>query len=386
MRSRAAMRLRKIEDGTGGHGARFDDGTNHRANPAMRRCSGLTLDASTDERYSRGMGATIKDVSAAAGVSVKTVSRVLNKERYVSADTRLRVEAAIATLQFRPSVAARSLAGGRSFQVALIWDNPSPYYVFAVQEGVRARCEKEGVLMIAQPYGRSGKAHNDIGGLLDAAAPDGLILTPPVCDNAAVLAELEDRGLPFVRIAPGVDLDRSSSVSIDNQAAARAMTRRLIALGHRRIGFVVGHAKYAASAQRLSGYRAALHEAGVDADPALIEQGLFNFQSGSTAAEALLDLPAPPTAIFASSDDMAAGVLATAHAKGLRVPESLSIAGFDDTDLASLVWPPLTTIRQPTRDMAYAAADLLFRVGEGKKNREMPFELIERASTAPPAT
>jgi LacI family transcriptional regulator len=330
------------------------------------------------------MGATIKDVSAAAGVSVKTVSRVLNKERYVRDETRLRVEAVMAALQFRPSLAARSLAGGRSFQVALIWDNPSPYYVFAVQEGVRARCDEEGVRMIAQPYGNAGDAGDGIAGLLDTAAPDGLILTPPVCDNPSVLAQLERRGVPYVRITPGVDVGRSASVFIDNHAAAHAMTRRLIEVGHRRIGFVVGHAKYAASAQRLSGYRAALAEAGIDADPSLVEQGLFDFRSGSAAAEALLALPVPPTAIFASSDDMAAGVLATAHARGLRVPEQLSIAGFDDTDLASLVWPPLTTIRQPTRDMAYAAADLLFRGADGKERRELPFELIERSSTAAP--
>lgn len=331
------------------------------------------------------MAATIKDVSAAAGVSVKTVSRVLNKERYVRADTRQRVEAAMVALRFRPNLAARSLAGRRSFQIALIWDNPSPYYVFAVQEGVRARCEEEGVRMIAQPYGGGSDPGSGIAGLLDTAAPDGLILTPPVCDNASVLAELERRGVPYVRITPGVDAGRSASVFIDNQAAAHAMTARLIEIGHRRIGFVVGHAKYAASAQRLSGYRAALRGAGIDADPALVEQGLFDFRSGSAAAETLLALPVPPSAIFASSDDMAAGVLATAHAKGLRVPEQLSIAGFDDTDLASLVWPPLTTIRQPTRDMAYVAADLLLRGAAGTEFRELPFELIERSSTASPA-
>lgn len=332
------------------------------------------------------MRATIKDVSAAAGVSVKTVSRVLNGERYVRADTRARVDAAIAALRFHPNHAARSLAGGRSFQVALIWDNPSPYYVFAVQEGARARCAEAGVRVIAQPHDRDGGgAWGGTGGiaaLLDAAAPDGLILTPPVCDDEAVLAELERRGVPYVRISPGIDPTRGPSAFIDNRAAARAMTGRLLELGHRRIGFVAGHPRYAASAQRLAGHRDALEAAGIGADPDLIRPGLFDFRSGSAAAEALLALSAPPSAIFASSDDMAAGVLAVSHARGLRVPEDLSIAGFDDTDLASLVWPPLTTIRQPTRDMAYAAADLLFRIDEGPEHRELPFALIERASTA----
>jgi LacI family transcriptional regulator len=326
---------------------------------------------------------TIKDVSREAGVSIKTVSRVLNNERYVGAETRERVQAAVAMLKFRPSLAARALAGKRSFQIALICDNPSPYYVYEMQSGIRDRCVEEGVRMIAQPYDReSDTLIDDIENLVDATSVDGLILTPPVTDHAAVLELLERRGVRFVRVSPGGDVGLTSSTFIDNAAAARVMTEHLIGLGHRRIGFVRGHPDYVTSVQRFDGYATALAAAGIALDDALVHEGRYDFASGSAAAEALLDLGAPPSAIFASSDDMAAGVLAAAHRRGVRVPEQLSVAGFDDTALASVVWPPLTTIRQPTRSMGYAAADLLLAGADtAVERREVGYELVVRGST-----
>jgi LacI family transcriptional regulator len=173
-------------------------------------------------------------------------------------------------------------------------------------------------------------------------------------------------------------------VLIDNRGAAHAMTSRLIALGHRRIGFIVGHPSYAASAQRLTGYLQALGDAGQALDLALVQQGQYDFASGEAAAEALLDLPAPPTAIFASSDDMAAGVLAAAHRRGVLVPGELSVAGFDDTDLARSVWPPLSTVHQPVRALAYEAADILFAASPEPERRQLSFDLVMRGSTAAP--
>jgi len=331
------------------------------------------------------MRSTIKDVATAAGVSVKTVSRVLNKERYVRPDTRLRVERAVEALNFRPSIAARTLGGRRSFQVALLCDNPNPYFVYAMQEGVRARCAVENVRMIAQPYSMAGDDLLDlVGRLIDETRPDGLILTPPITDCLPVLEFLTEQQMPFVRISPGTNLALSSSVFIDNKGAAHAMTAKLIAMGHRRIAFIVGDSGYASSNQRFTGYVEALNEAGVGLDLELVRQGRFDFRSGAQAAAELLSLPRPPTAIFAGSDDMAAGALATAHDRGIVVPDDLSIAGFDDSDVASIVWPPLTTVRQPMRDLAYAAADLLFKLGDGVERRELPFELILRQSAAPP--
>jgi LacI family transcriptional regulator len=316
---------------------------------------------------------------------MKTVSRVLNKERYVSESTRLRVEKAVAELNFRPSVAARILAGKRSYQIALIYDNHSPHYIHQIQNGVWARCIEEGVRLLAQPSDvASPNLAREIGGLIDQTQVDGVILSSPVTDAPGALEELEQRGIPYVRISPGTDYDRSSSVSMDDVQAADDMTRHLIALGHRRIGFIIGHTNHTASDQRLFGYRRALDRAGLSFEPKYVRPGAFDFASGEAAGDVLLDLAQPPTAIFASNDDMAAGVLTVAHRRGLSVPGDLSVVGFDDTALASQLWPPLTTVRQPTRELAYAAAGLLFDATDEVVHRRLPHELVIRASTAGP--
>ncbi|MBX9859559.1 MAG: LacI family DNA-binding transcriptional regulator [Sphingomonas sp.] len=332
------------------------------------------------------MRVTIKDVSREAGVSIKTVSRVLNNEKYVGAETRARVTAVVERLNFRPSSAARVLAGRRSFQIALICDNPSPYYVYEMQSGIRDRCEEAGVRMIAQPYDRqSSKLLDEIESLIDSIQIDGLILTPPASDCVEVLDLLSARSVPFVRVSPGFDVMLTSSTFIDNARAAADVTQHLINLGHRRIAHISGDPAFAASAQRTTGYLDAMRASGIAVDPALIRTGNYYFTSGASAAEALLALPSPPTAIFAASDDMAAGALAAAHRLGVRAPEALSIAGFDDTAISRVVWPPLTTIHQPMRQMAYAAADLLLRpAGAAVERRELGYELVVRGSTAPP--
>ncbi|WP_421937893.1 LacI family DNA-binding transcriptional regulator [Phenylobacterium sp.] len=331
------------------------------------------------------MRPTIKDVSDIAGVSMKTVSRVLNKEKYVSEKTRLAVERAVAQLNFQPSVAARILKGSRSYQIALIYDNHSPHYIHQIQTGVWARCIEEGVRMLAQPTDVAlANLAREIGGLIDQTQVDGVILSSPVTDAAAALAELDRRGVPYVRISPGTEHDRSSSVSMDDVQAADDMTSHLIALGHRRIGFIIGHTNHTASDLRLFGYRRAMDRAGLAFEPKYVRPGQFDFASGEAAADILLDLPQPPTAIFASNDDMAAGVLTVAHRRSLSVPGDLSVAGFDDTALASQLWPPLTTVRQPTRELAYAAASLLFGAEDEVVHRRLPHELVIRGSTAAP--
>lgn len=331
------------------------------------------------------MRATIKDVSVAAGVSMKTVSRVLNGERYVKRDTRERVEQAVAALNFTPSAAARMLAGKRSHQIALLYDNHSPHYIHQIQTGIWQRCLEEKVRLLAQPTDvASPDLAREVGSLIDQTHVDGVILSSPVTDAVAALDELERRGIPYVRISPGTDHDRSTAVSMDDVQAADDMTSHLISLGHRRIGFILGHPNHTASDQRLFGYRRALDRAGIAFEPRLVQPGQFDFASGEAAADMLLALPNPPTAIFASNDDMAAGVLTVAHRRGLVAPQALSVAGFDDTALASQLWPPLTTVRQPTRDLAYAAANLLFSSDGEVVHRRLPHEIVLRASTAPP--
>ena len=327
----------------------------------------------------------IRDVAAKAGVAVKTVSRVLNGHPYVSAETKARVEAAMHDLDFHPSIAARILSGAKSNQVALIYDNHSPYYMFQIQTGCWEYCKQNGIRLLAQPVDVADPRVGDqVRGLVTETHVDGIILSSPVTDCEAVLRALDGLDIPFVRISPGTNHALTSSVFMDDAQAADDMTTYLINQGHRRIGFIKGHPNHAASDDRLFGYRRALDRAGISFEPSLVCDGEFDFDSGVRGAGALLDLPDRPTAIFASNDDMAAGVLAVAHDRGIDLPGELSVAGFDDTTLARTVWPPLTTIHQPMAELARAAAEVLITGGD-ISHRRLPHILIERASVAPPA-
>jgi LacI family transcriptional regulator len=328
--------------------------------------------------------ANIRDVSALAGVSVKTVSRVLNGHPYVHAETRRKVEEAMRTLDFSPSIAARILSGGKSGQIALIYDNHSPYYMHQIQTGCWARCQKEGVRLLAQPVDVAAPDVGDqVRGLVRETHVDGVILSSPVTDCEPVLRALEAMNVRFVRISPGTNHALTSSVFMDDVQAADDMTSHLVNLGHRRIGFVKGHPNHMASDDRLFGYRRAMDRAGIAFEPQLVADGAFDFDSGVEAGRRFLDLPKPPTAIFAANDDMAAGVLAVAHDRGVNVPGDLSVTGFDDTTLARTVWPPLTTMHQPMHDLAFTAAGLLLGPGD-LIHRRLPHMLVERASAGPP--
>lgn len=329
--------------------------------------------------------ANIRDVAARAGVAVKTVSRVLNGHPYVSDDTRERIERAMKELDYRPSIAARILSGAKSNQVALIYDNHSPYYMFQIQKGCWEYCHEHGIRLLAQPVDIDDPdVGNQVRGLVTETHVDGIILSSPVTDCAPVLAALDALDIPFVRISPGTNHALTSSVFMDDAQAADDMTTHLINSGHRRIGFVKGHPNHMASEERLYGYRRALDRAGIAFEPGLVCDGEFDFDSGVRAARTLLELPGPPTAIFASNDDMAAGVLAFAHDCGLDVPGQLSVAGFDNTTLARTVWPPLTTIHQPMAELARTATEILVG-GDEVVHRRLPHSLIERASVAPPS-
>ena len=326
----------------------------------------------------------IRDVAALAGVAVKTVSRVLNNHPYVAADTRARVEEAMRTLDFHPSIAARILSGAKSNQIALIYDNHSPYYMFQIQNGCWTRCQQDGIRLLAQPVDVADPLIGDqIRGLISETHVDGIVLSSPVTDCDPVLRILEAMDVPFVRISPGTNHALTSSVFMDDAQAADDMTTHLVNFGHRRIGFIKGHPNHMASDDRMFGYRRALDRAGIAFEPQLVAEGEFDFESGVRAGRRLLDLAEPPTAIFAANDDMAAGVLAVAHNRGIDLPGQLSVAGFDDTTLARSVWPPLTTIHQPMFDLAHTATDILVAGGD-INHRRLPHTLIERASVAPP--
>ncbi len=333
---------------------------------------------------------TIIDVAKRAGVSFKTVSRVLNREKNVHVHTRDRVLAAAAELGYRPNFGARSLAGARSYLIGLFIDNPSFAYMGKVQLGAMSRCRPDGYHLLLETLDIGAPdAGADLERLLSAVRLDGLILAAPICDNTVVLDALEARAIPYVRLSPNHDPDRAPWVGMDDAGAAAEMTRRLLQLGHREIGFVEGPAGHGASALRRQGFLATLAEAGVAPRLDLIRPGRFDFRSGLEAADAMLDQPHPPTAIFASNDEMALGVTMAAHRRGLNIPADLSIAGFDDIPAATTIWPRLTTVRQPIFEMAAAAADMIIS-GQAKTRdagwpprRLLDFEVVIRDSTAP---
>lgn len=332
---------------------------------------------------------TIHDVAKAAGVAIKTVSRVLNDEPHVRPETRARVLAAAQMLQFQPSLSARSLAGRRSYLIGLVYENPSSNYLVDLQHGAMARCRQEKFrLFVHQCSGRGEELTRDVMGLIDQTHVDGLVVSPPLSESSHLIEALVLRGLPFVRIAPNDLKQVSAYVDMDDEGAAREMTEHLIQYGHRRIGFIMGHPNHFASSLRLRGFRAALERHQLPFDAAYVKQGYFVFESGLEAARELLSLPNPPTAVFASNDDMAAGVLFAAHELAIPVPQRLSVAGFDDTYIARIVWPRLTTVHQPSYDLAFCATDLLLhslKNGDGPKMARLPYKLIQRESTAPVA-
>jgi LacI family transcriptional regulator len=331
---------------------------------------------------------TITDVADAAGVSIKTVSRVFNDEPNVRQATRDRVLAAAATLDYHPNVAARSLAGRRSFLIGLAYENPSPNYVVDLQTGALDRLIGERYRLLVLPFADVASVSGKMQAIARASGLDGVVLAPPLSDDAATIAELEACGLPYVRIAPTSGGSRAPDVEMDDEAATRAVIDHLVGLGHRRIGIVRGDPSHASAAVRLEGYRAGLAAYGLEADPGLEVVGAYTFASGYEAGKALLALPSRPTAIFACNDDMAAGVLNAAYEAGVAVPDALSVVGFDDSNIALVVWPRLTTIHQPIRDMAREATGALIALIEDKAGAEppphlaLPYELVIRGSTA----
>ncbi|QGP79154.1 LacI family DNA-binding transcriptional regulator [Sphingobium sp. CAP-1] len=324
---------------------------------------------------------SIHDVAALAQVSIKTVSRVVNKAPNVSAELRNRVQAAIDELGYRPNQSARRLAGGRSFMVAFLYNNPAPGYVSRIQIGAAWRCRELGYHLVVEPISPGGEESFDVlDRLVAALRPDGVLLVPPLSDDAGLLARLAEMGLPYARIA-GAGETAGFTVPTPEQAGGRMVADHLVALGHRRIGVITPPSTHHAALRRVEGFRDGLAAAGLTVDDSLFMQGRFDFASGIEAGEALLALPEPPSAIFATNDEMALGVLTLAHRIGLRVPEDLSVAGFDDTSASLTSWPPLTTVRQPLEDMGRCVIDALAR-GPAEAP-DFLFTLIPRGSTGP---
>jgi LacI family transcriptional regulator len=335
---------------------------------------------------------TINDVARAAGVSLMTVSRVINKEAIVREATREKVLKAIAELNYAPSSAARTLAGGDEIRIALLYSNPSSSYLSEFLVGSLDQASRSNIQLVIQKFDEASSERSAIEQIARGRI-DGVVLPPPLCDSPEIIAALARDAIPAVAVATGRTPADMSAVSIDDHQAAYDMTRHLIALGHRRIGFIVGNPNQSASERRLLGYRKALADAGLTYDETLVAPGLFTYRSGLEAAERLLALATRPTAIFASNDDMAAATVSIAHRIGLDVPRDLTVCGFDDTALATTIWPELTTIRQPIAEMSRVALEMLIREARARKagKPEAPrhvvldFALIQRESDGAPA-
>jgi LacI family transcriptional regulator len=309
-------------------------------------------------RKGRG-GVTIQDVARAAGVSPMTVSRVVNGEKNVREATREAVLTAVRDLNYTPNAAARSLAGAEATHIGLLHSNPSASYLSKFLVGALEGCRRAGCQLVVDAC-EDGAAEERAAALrLIDDQVDGVILPAPLSEFGHVLAEFDAAGIPVVGTAVGKTPSDRLNVRIDDFRAAYDVTRHLLDLGHRRIGFIRGHPNQSASERRWLGFAEALREAGIDPARMPVEQGYFSYRSGLDAAERLLKRDLDMTAVFASNDDMAAATVNVAHLRGLQVPEDLSVVGFDDTGIALTVWPELTTVRQPIEAMAQAAIDLL---------------------------
>ena len=335
---------------------------------------------------------TIADVARLAKCSPMTVSRVINNEARVKDETREAVMDAVRQLNYSPNRAARSLAGGEQLRVALLFDNPSASYLSEFLMGAVQEANRRDVQVLVQSCESSAESM-DLIRKLHAGGIRGFMLPPPLCDEQAVLDLIEELGGVAVAVGPGKAAGFGASVLIDDYQAAFDMTKHIIGLGHERIGFIIGNPEQVAAGQRLEGYRAAMTEAGLNVPDELLVQGRFTYRSGMDAANKLLALQERPTAIFASNDDMAAATVAVAHRLHLDVPNDITICGFDDTEMARTIWPELTTIRQPIREMTAWAVGAVSRLVRNARDGEkvpmetetLPYELIRRQSDAAPS-
>lgn len=333
----------------------------------------------------RQMSVTIKDVSNDAGVSIKTVSRVINKEKNVSEKTKEIVIKSIQKLGFKPNKSAQSLRSKRSHMIALLYNNPNKHYLADIQGGILRLCKETGYNLVLQECDYTNvNLGLEITEFIDDFSIDGLIVTPPLSDMNEFLEHLNQTQTEYSIIAPSNTRKVKSYVSSNDYEASYAMTNKIINKGHLNIGFIKGHHKHSASHLRFNGFTEALKDRGMSLNSEWVKEGNFSFDSGFSAGLELLKSHNKPSVIFASNDYMAAGVMKAAQMNGINIPLDLSLVGFDDSPLAAQLWPSLTTIRQPVEDMAYHAARLLLGnidgLSEEMDSKEFISELILRES------
>lgn len=317
--------------------------------------------------------ATIFDVATRAGVSIKTVSRVVNHEPNVRTSTQERVEKAIKELNYRPDRSARNLASHRSHLIGLVYDDPSAYeipsagYVIRMQSGALRACRSANCELLIHPCNYLDKSvGRNLKSLIDTVRPDGIVLAAPLSNMASIVRAISATNTPFVRVSPGTVNGKHYSVAMNDREVSAEMTRYLASLGHKKIAFLTGHPLHEAVKNRFLGYQDGLRESDLSFSEDLVEAGDNSIGSGEECATRLLERKDRPSAIFAANDDMAAGVIRVADRLGIDVPGQLSVAGCDDVALAQQIYPALTTIRQPLAAMAEKAALALIKNSKGK--------------------
>ena len=336
--------------------------------------------------------ATIEDVAATAGVSIKTVSRVVNREPNVSSSMQEKVENAVAKLRYRPNSSARNLASHRARLIVLVYDDMSAYdapsagYIIKMQEGALRACQPEGFDLLINPCDiHQSDVATKLQEQITQVRPSGIVLAAPLSNMPAIVDAVKATNTPYVRLSTGTENGKEYEVATNDREISAEMTRYLASLGHKRIAFVMGDPTHAAVANRFPGYKDGLEQSGLPFTKDLVVVGDNSIGSGEKCAEQLLQLEHPPTAIFSANDDMAAGVQRTAIRMGIKIPQKLSVAGCDDISLAQQIFPSLTTIRQPLRGMTEAASIALINGSRGVPPEPglqiIPGNIIVREST-----
>lgn len=343
----------------------------------------------------RRQAVTIKHVAADAGVSLQTVSRVINKEPSVRAELVERVQDAITRLGYVPSIAAQRMGGSRSYLIVALNDRERTIADWRAREGTdwvdqmllggMLTCITHGYRMIVELVDtHSDHIERELMAAIAALQPDGVILTPPHSDNPLIIGLLEAQRISFARIGSR-RAGAGFALTMDDESAASLATKHLIAQGHTRIGFIAGPHDYELSAWRTDGWRTTMLAAGLADD--LLARGDFGYASGRDAAMALLDTADPATAIIASNDQMALATLETCRSRGIEVPRDLSLISFDNTPIVRFTHPPLTAIDQPIADLAAQAVELIIGELAGSDAPSQPIivpaTLELRQSTAP---
>ena len=335
---------------------------------------------------------TINDIARLANVSKKTVSRVLNESPFVREATRARVSEIMQKVSYTPDPQARGLAFRRSFLIGLVYDNPNAQYIVNIQEGVLGAIRRSGYELVVHPCDRTSATFlAEVKSFITRQKLDGVILLPPISEDQALARALKEMNCSYIRVL-AVPLDEPSNIVLAmDRDAARQVAEHLAKLGHNRIALITGPPGYRSAHERLSGFSDALGDHGLTLPAEYVVEGAYTFDSGFAGAEILLSRFPRPTAIFACNDEMAAGVYKAAYLKGLRVPSDLTVVGYDDSPLASRIWPSLTTVRLPIRDMGRIAAERLIakiRRLEGpapSASTVFPHLVVRDSSTRPPA-